>query len=275
MREDLLRKIEIIIEDTAQTCYDYMSTEKGMKEIVNPPAKDPILNVHWHPKKFREEIRSRCSQYVENYLKSNHVTARFIKIQEETQEFYNRICIELTAIETEWTDHKSKKVEVSDIEKSDISKGAVVGVVLATSPIWIPLLATGIALTVAFGSITLAVSPFLLPYVIYQNRVETKRKIVDEEYDNFKSSVQSLICNQLESTVGDTLKKFIDKVAIDILFRRIAALKKMTRQLSGSRQNILAKKDLLTKHLQKAKSIEEKTEKITKSLNECLLLTAD
>lgn len=242
-----------------------MSTEYGKERILNPPNKTPILKVPWRPALYCEKIDNRVCLYVENYLKSEDVKKRFDKIKNETVSFFKKVSSEVYAMESDWTDVLNDENEATVPEADfEISTGSFVGVVVATSPIWVPLVAAGVGLAVAFAGVTIALSPVLIPLNAYLGREDRKKKLIDKQYENCKSTVRSMVCNQLESNVGTVLSKFIDKVTIIVLPRRIDGLQHMSEFLLKSRSHILAKQGLLLNLETKIKEIEEDIKAIQK-----------
>lgn len=238
-----------------------MSTDAGQDRILNPQGKDPILKVPWQPLAYTEEIRSRVSEYAEKYVNSRDVTGKFIKIREDLEDFYKKVLSELSDMEHDWVDELNDDTDTDDFEGNEVSTGRVVGVVIGTSPIWVPLLAAGIALTVAFTGVTIGLSPILLPIMSFLGREKRKKELIAEEFANCKSTIRSTVCNQLEAGVEIVLTKMINKV-MELILRRVEALQKMTEQLSKSRENILANQDMLSNLAQTVELMIENAKKI-------------
>lgn len=47
-------------------------------------------------------------------------------------------------METDWTESRTNKRPTLSKDDSEISTASVVGIVLATSPLWLPLIASGV-----------------------------------------------------------------------------------------------------------------------------------
>lgn len=210
-----------------------MSTELGKDRILNPPNRIPIIEVIWCPNVFAEEVRERVLMYVNKCLVSDDLKQQFEDVRDEVVTFYQKVSSDISEMEKYWT-------EDSELVDADISTAAAVGVVLATSPLWLPLFVAGLGLGVAFAGLSIALSPVLIPVVAILSRDARKRKLIDEEYDNCLVSIRSLICNQLESQHGSVLNKLICKVIEDILPKRILSLKQMIIHLLEHRDEILA-----------------------------------
>lgn len=153
------KKVDESIIKTAQTCYNYMLTEEKKEMILNPIGEDPILDV---PFMFlTDEITSRLHTYVEGFLKSKEVSTKFTEIKDKLVAFYKAKCLEICGMENDWVDEASDapQNEIDD----ELSTGAFVGVAVATSPIWIPLLVAGLGLVIGAFGISLALSPFTIP----------------------------------------------------------------------------------------------------------------
>lgn len=255
-------KVKKQIEATAQSCYDYMSSDAGKEEILNPEGKKKVSDKAWNPTKFSKRVKKRVCKYIENLLDSEVVKNEFEQIKVETLAYYKKINNEVLCMESDWTDASPKetkvvaKAEVDDDD--DISTGSVVGVEVATSPIWIPLLAAGVGLVVAFAGV--ALSPVLISLNAFLGRDARKKKVIDEEYEKFKSTVRSTITSHLESNTGAVLTKLIDKVTLELLPRQIQRLEEMLRQIKDSRADILAQRCDLLELQSQIRAIEEKTD---------------
>lgn len=237
-----------------------MSTDLGKDRILNPPGQPPIMEVEWHPQLFVMDINERINLHVVNVLKSSDVLQMFETVKKDLASFYEKVSSALSDMENDWIEVGIDETQFSadtEVADSNISKASVFGVVLATSPLWIPLLAAGIGLAVAFVGLSIALSPAAIPLLKFLGRDARKRKIIDEEYNNRLDSVRSLICNELEVNCGGVMNKLIDKVTKDLLPKRIQALQKLIQQLSESRAEILENRELLEYLSKKQKAIEE------------------
>lgn len=248
------------IEGIAQGVYDYMSTDLGKDRILNPPDQPPIMEVDWQPQFFAMDINARIDLHIENVLKSSDVMQKFEAVKKEIASFYEKVSSDLSDMEKDWIKVGTDETEFSadtEVADTNISTASVVGVVLATSPLWVPLLAAGIGLAVAFVGLSIALSPVALPLLKFLGRDARKRKVIDEEYNKRRESVRSLICNELEENCGFVMNKLIDKVTKEMLPKRIQALQKMIQQLSKSREEILENQEMLEYISKKLKAMEE------------------
>lgn len=260
VRVTLQKRIIKEIEGIAQGAYDYMSTDLGKDKILNPPKHTPIMEVVWQPQVFVADINARINLYVVNVLKSSDVVQIFESVKTDLSSFYQKVSSALSEMENDWIEVGIDEIEFSvnsDVDDSNVSTASVVGVVLATSPLWLPLLAAGVGLAVAFVGLSIALSPVAIPLMKFLGRDARKRKVIDEEYNKRRESVRSLICNELEVNCGCVMKKLIDKVTKDLLPKRIQALEKMIQQLSKSRAEILENRELLEYLSKKLKAMEE------------------
>lgn len=224
-----------------------MSTDEGKQKILNPPGRKPIKKFGWHPHVFQDKVRQRVSVYVQETLKSEHVLQAFCKIKDDVVSYYQRTSLDISEIEKCWTEEREERVKRDDTEISD---GTIVGIALATSPVWLPLLATGVGLTIA-------VSPIMFPLIKFLGRKERKNEIIDEEYNNCKKCIQEVICKKLEANQGQVIYKLLDKVTAGLVLRRIQSLKKMIELITISRNEILLKAYSLGLLAKKIKSIED------------------
>lgn len=227
----------------------------GKDRILNPPNRIPIIEVIWCPNVFAEEVRERVLMYVNKCLVSDDLKQQFEDVRDEVVTFYQKVSSDISEMEKYWT-------EDSELVDADISTAAAVGVVLATSPLWLPLFVAGLGLGVAFAGLSIALSPVLIPVVAILSRDARKRKLIDEEYDNCLVSIRSLICNQLESQHGSVLNKLICKVIEDILPKRILSLKQMIIHLLEHRDEILASQKSFGNLMKKLNVIQSSLEEL-------------
>nr|XP_022312439.1 uncharacterized protein LOC111117580 isoform X3 [Crassostrea virginica] len=268
INEKMKMKVGESIKKTAQTCYNYMLSDENKELILNPIGEDPILEVPYDMF-FTNEITSRLERFVEGFLKSKEVSTKFTEIKDELVAFYKAKCLEICGMENDWVDEASDapQNEIYVSEDDELSTGAFVGVAVATSPIWIPLLVAGLGLVIGAFGISLALSPFTIPLTLFLGRTERKKKIVEEEYNDFREhKVRNLVRNHLTRNTGAVLEKLIDKVTL-ILKRRIEALDESTKQLLNSRKEILAKRNAILVYARKIKTMEEKCLILQRKLN--------
>lgn len=257
VRKASQKRIKKVIEDIAQECYDYMSTDEGKDKILNPPGRPPIMEVVWQPRVFAMEIHARVLLYMKHFLESSEVNKKIVTEKEEIESFYKKVSSELSDMEEGWTVVRIFKVECLTDTDAIMSKSSIAGAVLATSPIWLPIAAIGIALGVAFTGLTIAISPLLVPTLLILGRDTRKKKVIDEEYNNCLMSIRSLVSNELESTCGAFINKLIDRITLDLLPKRIQSLEKMIQQLLDNRRQILANQEPLCNLSRKVKVIEK------------------
>lgn len=246
------KRTQKAIEDTAQACHDYMLTPAGKDKVLNPLGHKPIMKIDWQPNVFTEKVQERVRMYVSDFLQSKDVLQKFRKIKDDTSSFYQKKSSDLSKMETGWsggTEDRTSKMPTLSKEDSELSTASFVGIVLATSPLWIPLLATGVGLTIA-------ASPIIFPVVKFLGRDKRKEKLIDEEYKRCLSTIQGFICKELESNQGRVIYKLVDKVTDDLILGRIQSLQKMIHQLSKSRREIISNVDTLSYLAKKIKTIE-------------------
>lgn len=240
------------IADIAQECYDFMSTDVGKEKILNPPGRKPIQKFEWHPHVFQNKVRERVSMYVLKTLKSQQVLQTFSKIKDEVLSFYQKTSLNLFDIESCWTEDREERIRERYVRGDDteISDASLLGIFLATSPVWLPLLATGIGLTIV-------VSPILFPLIKFLGRKDRKNEIIDEEYNSCRSSFRDVIRKKLEANQGFVISKLLDKVTSDLVLRRIQSLKIRIELITKSRSEIIANAKSLGLLAQKIKSIDD------------------
>lgn len=247
-----------------------MSTDEGKIQILNPKDRTPIMKCHWQPNFFSEEIHARVMMYVENELKTEDVVQMLETVKKEIASFHDKVSSDLAAMENEWIEVGTDKVKLpayTNVADKDVSTASVVGVVLATSPLWLTILAAGIGLGITFAGLGFVLSPVVFPTLKILGRDARKKKIIDEEYNKCHESIKSLVSNAFESKYGCVINKLIDKVTEDMLPKRIHSLLKMIEQLCHSRAEILENLESLEYLSKKVKAMEESASE----LNICLI----
>lgn len=229
-----------------------MLTTEGKEKVLNPQGRKPIAKIDWQPNVYTEKVQERVRMYVSEYLQSKDVLQKFRKIKEETSSFYQKVSFDIFDMETDWTESRTNKRPTLSKDDSEISTASVVGIVLATSPLWLPLIASGVGLTIG-------ASPILFPVIKFLGRDKRKNKLIDEEYSRCLSSIQEIICKELESNQGNIIYKFVDKATDELLIGRIQSLQKMIIQLTKSRGEIISNVDALTALAKKINPIEKST----------------
>lgn len=87
------------MEETAEACYDVMSTDEGKDMILNSPGRPPILQRGRFDVNF--EINELVRQYVNRFLRSSDVFKKFKGIRGEIVSFYHNTSLELSKMENE------------------------------------------------------------------------------------------------------------------------------------------------------------------------------
>lgn len=273
-----MAKTNKFIEDTAKDCYGYMCTEEGKQTILN---RKGLSMLSWNPALYSQHVSTCISLFLNNFLQSEEILNKFHDIRKEAVSIYRKICLELIKMENDWTDgtvdNPAELDELTNdancgVDEDGIPTSTIVGVAFATSPIWIPLLAAGLAICIGAVGLTIALSPVILPTMAFLNREERKKEIIDAEYENCKASVPRLVRNQLNSTYGAVLEKLIDKLIVDLLSRRMDTLNKMGQQLLELRQEILANQDVLVSLAVQVESLDEEAMNLQKCLKEEMMV---
>ena len=176
-----------------------MSTDYGKDRILNlGGGHKAIIKVSWTITQFGSKVAERVGQYFEKHLKSDDVRKNITEIQEEITTFYKHVCQEVFYMQNDWTYvQNDKPVVLVNNDEDEISPDSVVdksvvlvlsrrsyhydeifrcyhtvvvGVVVATSRLWVPLLIAGVGLVVAL-------SPVLFPLSVILGRENHRRGI--------------------------------------------------------------------------------------------------
>lgn len=204
-----------------------MSTDEGKDKILNPPGRTPISEVDWRKTYFEKEIRARIDLYVKSHLQSSGVLERYKDIEIEIKLFHVKIDKAILEMEREWIPSR-KVVSGSHLGNLWIALG------LLTSPIWFAALATGFGVAAA----VVAVVTFVLSAILGWKRKTSIE--IGTEYNRYRTTIRQKICKHIVENCGLIITKLVDKVTDDVLPKRIQALQTMIRQISESRDKVLA-----------------------------------
>lgn len=228
-----------------------MSTDEGKDKILNPPGRTPISEVDWRKTYFEKEIRERIDLYVESHLQSSGVLERYKDIEIEIKLFHVKIDKAILEMEREWIP-SWKVVSGSHLGNLWIALG------LLTSPIQFAALATGFGVAAA----VVAVVTFVLSAILGWKKKTSIE--IGTEYNRYRTTIPQKICKHIDENCGLIIIKLVDKVTDDVLPKRIQALQTMIRQISESRDKVLA---LTEKLEQQIHAMKETVTGLTKSLS--------
>lgn len=161
--------------------------------------------------------------YVESHLQSSGVLERYKDIEIEIKLFHVKIDKAILEMEREWIPSR-KVVSGSHLGNLWIALG------LLTSPIWFAALATG------FG-VAAAVVAVLSAILGWKKKTSIE---IGTEYNRYRTTIRQKICKHIDENCGLIIIKLVDKVTDDVLPKRIQALQTMIRQISESRDKVLA-----------------------------------
>lgn len=235
IRQTLPKKIDKAIEVIVNECIVYMSSKSGKEHILNPKCRTPMMDVPWTSGFFVEEIKSRINIYIETFLQSPDVLQKFEDIKNEIIDFYNRVSVDLSLLEADWTYVKKDEFSCDKSMDDPFKKFNEISL-----PLKISILAVSVVMTASAAICLLLLSPVLGPGLMLMNTDETKRKIIDNVYDENMASIQSQIQKHLKERCGNYLNLLVEKVSKRWLPNQINSLETMIQQLSDSREEILA-----------------------------------
>lgn len=228
----MLEKNRKAIEEIVKECDDYMSTESGKNNILNPKDRIPIDKVNWFANDFSKEIKLRVDLYVENYLQTDAVLDRFENIKLEIFSFHNRVASRVFEMEKEWMNNAS-------FVQGDGSNTHPSLLVFATGFFLTSLVVYGLGCSV-FVATTCGVVISLLNIGI---RTPTEIK---KEYESCKKTVLKELFSHLENGYGRITKKMIEKITEKIIPKRMSSLKMRISQTSAKRDIYIANRVSLT-----------------------------
>lgn len=254
VRGSLNEKTKSLIEDTAQKCYDYMSTDLGKDRILNPASSTPIMEVFWQPLEFAQEVNTRVKRHVDEYLQSEEVLQNFENIKEEIVKFHKSVLSELSAIDNELSTLMESKRNAENASKTTPDTD------LLPLPIRIPIFVLEVLLSIVLVAASIIVMPISLPVLIYKNRDEEKKTVINEEYNTCRMSIRSKICNHLESSCGKDIKDLIDKSTQDILPKQIQTLERKIKDNSIEYNKAESNVRLIDKLVKEVQAIENQTQ---------------
>lgn len=233
IRQTVPTKIDKVIEVIGNECFVYMSSESGKEHILNPKCRTPMMDV---PFGFCvEEIKSRINIYIETFLQSPDVLQKFEDIKNEIIDFYNRVSVDLSSLEADWTYVKKHEFSCDNGIGDHFKKFDELPL-----PLKISMLAVSIVITAAAAVCLLLSSPLLGPAVMLMNTDNAKRVVLDRVYNANMASIRSQIQRHLKERCGNALNLLVKKVSKRLLPNRIHFLETMIQQLSNSREEVLA-----------------------------------
>ena len=243
-------KTKELEEEMANDGYQYMSTDEGKNQVLNPQGSIPIMDVKYsNPQSYSEIVGSRVLLYVDKVMKSDKFVKGFEEIREMIKSFYMETC--------------SKLDEKLENDSDSLRWNPTVPAGKSPTPenhhalYAVPILLTG------FISIRLT---FFLAgaYVLYSVGItESKKRIIEKSYEKYVE----LVCDKLEEESCDMLRNMIDKVMTDVLPRRIEAFEKRTEQFQVLHERICAEHETLLHLVEKIKIMQSTVNIINQNLN--------
>lgn len=213
-----------------------MSSNTGKEKILNPPLKKPISEFDLFSDSTKEKIMNRVTEYVEHYLKSDEVLAKFENIRREFNSFSEKISLDISEMEKEWTNNSSSPSIA--VEKDSSISFLLYGII--TSPFFVTLLAFG----VSFPTAILAYGSFILSSAVgwfWKTEID-----IDKHYDNCINLVKDKVYEHLKENCADVIYKIVDKVTVVVLPKRINSLNRRIKQAIRSIGEFVADQELLT-----------------------------
>lgn len=266
VRKTLQTNVKEAIEDIAQDYYNYMSTDEGKYRILNPPCVTPIMKVVWRPFVFSEVIQRRVDLDLQAFLQSQATTQRLKAAAEEIVSFYNRASADLSKMEKNWTVDHICEMRFIWYTSAWNSMHARMGTLIGSC--FLPVFGlTAVFLATTFSA-GIALIPLTIPVIVFTGMTAGKQLIIDREYNNCKESIKIKITNALESQCGFILNKMLDKVTVDVLPKRIQALKHMVEHLLTYREEILKNQESLGNVSKKIKAINDSVQELERGFQQ-------
>lgn len=237
----LKERLKKEIKEIAKACADEMSQEEGKHNILNPEGEKPIMKtVKCDEDDISSTVKQRVVNYVKKCLSSQKVVKKFVDLDKEVHSFYEKMSSKITSIENDWVERPTlNSFSNYFYDAHCLSKLAPYAkIAIATSPLWITAI---IGVGAAFLGICVAISPIALPVWLFRNRDSKKKELIDKYYNQYQSSIEELITNELESKM--VIKQKITNITEEVLLRRLLHLKTIIYQLSFSRRQILANRE--------------------------------
>lgn len=215
-----------------------MSSTAGKEKILNPEDWPAIMSVSWTPYGYEKEVNNRVGFYIEEKLKSRFTM--FKQNENQITSFYQKVCRELQALETEWknkmndqwnTFYYTSAASNLDLPLKYIPLMTVVGaagllVITVTSPVWIPLM-------------------------LYKEKTSTRRALIDEAYEKIMSNVRSKVKERLDSDWGQPLKTTIYQITEEVTRILNGSQDRREHELNKLRTELQSSRDVLERLLRK------------------------
>eukprot|EP00105_Crassostrea_gigas_P042790 XP_019926938.1 PREDICTED: uncharacterized protein LOC105338102 [Crassostrea gigas] len=258
VRELVLVKTEQIIKDIAKDCYEKMLNESVKEEILNPPGRPKMMEVPWSPSEFVDEINTRITEYVNDYLQSGQVLQRFKDVKNEINSFYKEVSTDISDMEKEWADvvgYQRFFEKYTRIEPTDF----------VDLPLEIKIPVVAVSVLAIAGAII--ISPVLIPVLLILSRDERKRKLKDEVYNKYTAKIPDEIQKHLKKHCRDPLHDMVENITNDLLPPRVMFLEHLIKTTSQTRDKILMDINSLKELKEKVDAMKRSAAEIQADLN--------
>lgn len=179
---------------------------------------------------------NRVTEYVEHYLKSDEILAKFENIRGEFNLFSEKILPEISEMEKEWTNNPGGPSIA--VEKDSRISFLLYGIFL--SPFFVAMLTFG----VSFPTAILAYGSFILRSAVgwfWKTKIN-----IDKQYENCINLVKDKVYEHLQENCADVIYTMVDKVTEVVLPKRISSLNKRIKQAFHSIEIFVADQEMLT-----------------------------
>lgn len=212
---------EELAAQTAKDTYDYMLSDEGKENVLNPDGCIPILKVKfWNSKGFSEELKSRVHLHVTKVMKSDEFIRKYTEIRDMTISFYINACRKL---EEKFGNDTDNLMNIPEAAAGMTPESEIHHLLFA-----LPIMLVG------FYSFPLT---FVLAgiYIVFHFSItKAKEEIIDNSYKKYAT----LVRDKIKKDSCDILHDIIDKIMLDLLPRRIEAYEERIKQLQELHEKI-------------------------------------
>lgn len=243
MHDTLRTKATELECEFAESVIQYMSTEEGKRDILNPEGHTRILEgTFFSDLEIKDEIESRILLYIEKIFTDGAIGTKFKEIASMVFSFFQEICEDLE----DYDGIKDLLLGETTLVKSAFTLRTL---------LWLPLY-----------SMSFSKYPFYIFYNLLNWFLESKESRTDRIYNIYKETLYK----KLKEGSCQILREIIEKVMVQLLPRRLDAFRERARQLQVEHHELAESHEFFNTLLKQVKSMNDRV----KALQDCLNLNA-
>jgi hypothetical protein len=215
-----------------------MKKQAWMEKALNPEGQLPIIEVSISS--LPTEIPNRVKRMIEDWVSNGKCRDEIAAMESAMAKHFEEMQRKLIDIERKLIFKDESGSATSD---SSISVGHVLGVV-ASAPLWIPILVLGTVLA-------LGISLILTPYVIYkavtQSSEESRMQLIQLIYDKVIAKVDNKVLQKAIDHAAEPVEKQIKECFEVYIPNHVTAIQRMIEKYSTNEKKLDEKRELFKK----------------------------